>query len=258
MDGYSLTNKMRQARRRFRFTAVEQALYHELVAVCNSEDWRDVFDCSNVELCQALNVNKNTLIKARETLINAGLIYYQSGKSKRSVSLYSFTTSFEKEKPKKKGQSGLNNQPDSGTDKGIVDSMVDGTENRQLYKHKLKHEEKKEKEKLKEKEKEDKPKGYEQFDFSFADEELKPCFWDWLEYKRQRGEKYKTQKSLQLCYTKLKNLCNGDSLIAQKIIEQSQSNNWSGFFELKNKEERNHDYKHPFTTRTSKTEYRDF
>lgn len=55
--------------------------FYELVAICNGEDWRDVFDCSNIELCFALNVNEKTLIKARESLINAGLIYYKSGKT---------------------------------------------------------------------------------------------------------------------------------------------------------------------------------
>ena len=44
IDGYTLTEKMRKARRRFRFTATEQALFYELVAICNGEDWRDVFD----------------------------------------------------------------------------------------------------------------------------------------------------------------------------------------------------------------------
>jgi hypothetical protein len=90
MDGYSLTEKMRKARRRERLTALEQALYYELVAVCNDNGWGDVFDCSNIELCLALNINEKTLTKARETLINAGLIYYKSGKSKHLVSLYSF------------------------------------------------------------------------------------------------------------------------------------------------------------------------
>ena len=94
IDGYTLTEKMRKARRRFRFTATEQALFYELVAICNGEDWRDVFDCSNIELCFALNVNEKTLIKARESLINAGLIYYKSGKNKRIISSYSFVKEF--------------------------------------------------------------------------------------------------------------------------------------------------------------------
>lgn len=85
MDGYSLTEKMRKARRRNRLTATEQALFYELVAVCNSEGWEDVFSCSNIELCFSLNIDEKTLIRARLSLINAGLVYYKSGKGKRSV-----------------------------------------------------------------------------------------------------------------------------------------------------------------------------
>ena len=43
MDGYTLMEQMRRARRRNRLTATEQALFYELVAVCNSEGWEDVF-----------------------------------------------------------------------------------------------------------------------------------------------------------------------------------------------------------------------
>jgi hypothetical protein len=44
-----------------------------------------------MEICLALNINEKTLISARMMLINAGLVYYKSGKSKRMVSLYSFS-----------------------------------------------------------------------------------------------------------------------------------------------------------------------
>ena len=103
MDGYSLTEKMRKARRRNRLTATEQALFYELVAVCNSEGWEDVFSCSNIELCFSLNIDEKTLIRARLSLINAGLLYYKSGKSKRSVGSYSFSRKF-KDEPPGKGQ----------------------------------------------------------------------------------------------------------------------------------------------------------
>lgn len=121
MDGYSLTEKMRKARRSFRFTATEQALFYELVAICNGEDWRDVFDCSNVELCCALNINEKTLVKARETLINAGLIYYKSGKSKRVISSYSFGKPFKtaiKTTVKNTVDKGANQTANKGGDKG--------------------------------------------------------------------------------------------------------------------------------------------
>ncbi len=133
MDGYTLTSKMRQARRSFRFTAVEQALFYELVAVCNGEDWRDVFDCSNIELCFAIGIQEKTLIKARETLINSGLIFYQSGKSKRQVGRYSFTTPF---------ATTVNNTGDNTADKGANGTADkganEGTNTTDLYKHKTK------------------------------------------------------------------------------------------------------------------------
>ena len=95
IGGYALMDKMRRARRTFRFTATEQALFYELVAVCNSEDWADVFSCSNSELCYAIDVTERTLMTARNTLVNAGLIYYEKGKSTRSRGKYSFVKDFE-------------------------------------------------------------------------------------------------------------------------------------------------------------------
>jgi hypothetical protein len=91
MNGYDLTNKLRKARRKHPLTATEQALYHELIAMCNDADWDTVFNASNYELCNNLNITEKTLIVARTGLINAGLVYYQCGKSKRSIGQYSFT-----------------------------------------------------------------------------------------------------------------------------------------------------------------------
>jgi predicted transcriptional regulator len=90
MNGYELVNRLRKARRRHPLTATEQALYHELVAICNDVDWDDVFTCSNDELCSSLNVSENTLNTSRNSLINVGLIFYKSGKSKRKFGQYSF------------------------------------------------------------------------------------------------------------------------------------------------------------------------
>lgn len=133
MDGYTLADKMRKARRSFRFTATEQALFYELVAICNGEDWRDIFDCSNVELCYALNINEKTLVKARETLINAGLLYYKSGKSKRMVSSYSF------EKPFKTAvRTTVKNTVDKGTNQTANKGGDEGTNSTDYNKLKTK------------------------------------------------------------------------------------------------------------------------
>jgi gluconate kinase len=71
------------------------------------------------------------------------------------------------------------------------------------------------------------------FDFGFVEKEFEKVFFDWLEYKKQRKESYKSQKSLQACYTHLKELSDNDPETMKTIVEQSMANNWMGLFELK-------------------------
>lgn len=78
------------------------------------------------------------------------------------------------------------------------------------------------------------PKGYEIFDFSFIEEDYKKPFCQWLEYKRGRKEKYKTQKSIELAYSKMKKLSDNNPDAAMMIVEESMANNWQGLFALKN------------------------
>ena len=220
IDGYTLTEKMRKARRRFRFTATEQALFYELVAICNGEDWRDVFDCSNIELCFALNVNERTLVKARESLINAGLIYYRSGKSRRVVSSYSFVKEF-KTTVMTTVNNTVDNTPDKPTDKR-GDKATNSTTNSTDYN------------KLKQKPNENILSKVSHGDFDFISNEFLETFIAWLEYKKDRRENYKPEKSLKACYSKLVKLSKDNPAIASQIINEAIANNWAGFFELKN------------------------
>jgi hypothetical protein len=71
------------------------------------------------------------------------------------------------------------------------------------------------------------------FSLDFVEKDFEKVFFDWLEYKEKRRESYKTQKSLEACYKKLKKLSGGNIEIAEKIIEESFASNWAGFFELK-------------------------
>lgn len=93
----------------------------------------------------------------------------------------------------------------------------------------------------KEKEKKVKPKGYDAFSFDFISEEFEDCFFEWLEYKYQRRETYKTQKSLEICYKQLKEKSSGNPFIAKAIIEQSMGSNWAGLFELKDKKQNSYE-----------------
>ena len=69
-------------------------------------------------------------------------------------------------------------------------------------------------------------------DLSFAEPSFQPVMAEWLAYKSERGQTYR-QQGLKACYSKLRELSNGDTDIARKIIRQSMANNWAGLFPLK-------------------------
>lgn len=71
-------------------------------------------------------------------------------------------------------------------------------------------------------------------DLSFVDEGFKDAFREWLGYKRERRESYKSDKSLKICYNHLLELSDNNPQKARYIVEQSIANNYSGLFELKN------------------------
>jgi hypothetical protein len=90
MNSYQLTSKLRKVRADTYLTATDQALYHELVAICNDKGWRETFEVKNIQLCFNLNITEKTLIKSRQLLCDAGLIYFKSCKDKRIGCCYSF------------------------------------------------------------------------------------------------------------------------------------------------------------------------
>jgi hypothetical protein len=67
--------------------------------------------------------------------------------------------------------------------------------------------------------------------------DFKKIFDRWLNYKKSRGEKYKSSDSVQTALKNLHKLSGGDIVTAEQIIEQSIGNNWAGLFELKSKPE---------------------
>ena len=67
----------------------------------------------------------------------------------------------------------------------------------------------------------------------FVSPEFVHIFTVWLEYKRERKESYKSEKSLKSAYSKLLQLSGNDPAKASAIVEQSMANNWAGLFELK-------------------------
>ena len=133
LEGYTLADKMRKTRRRCPLTATEQALYHELVARCNEEGWAEVFSCSNYDLCGPLQISENTLEKSRLKLIQVGLLFYKSGKSRRVHGQYSFIKRlvFEKTTETSTSKFAVDQGVDVGVDQGVdvgVDQGVEGSD----------------------------------------------------------------------------------------------------------------------------------
>jgi hypothetical protein len=87
------------------------------------------------------------------------------------------------------------------------------------------------------------PKGYERFDLGFIDPVFEGCMLEWLKYKSGKKQKYKTQKSLELCYKQMLAKSGDNPEVAMQMIEQSMGNNWDGLFELKQETDRNGAYK---------------
>lgn len=54
----------------------------------------------------------------------------------------------------------------------------------------------------------------------------------WFEYKRERGEPYRTLLGMQAFCLRLKELSDGNEYRAQQILQRSIANNWSGIFPL--------------------------
>lgn len=70
-------------------------------------------------------------------------------------------------------------------------------------------------------------------DFSFVSENFKEVFFKWLDYKKERGENYKGQISIESCYNKLVKYSNNNPATANTIIEDSIGSNYAGFFRPK-------------------------
>lgn len=70
-------------------------------------------------------------------------------------------------------------------------------------------------------------------ELDFVSEEFREAFSLWLDYKKERKEKYKSPRSLKICYNNLVKLSGNNPAVAIEIVNQSIANNWAGLFALK-------------------------
>lgn len=63
--------------------------------------------------------------------------------------------------------------------------------------------------------------------------EFLPAFTLWLEYKKEKKQSYKGEKSLKATYKRLLNLSGNNPDVAMAVVEQAMANNWAGLYALK-------------------------
>lgn len=97
-------------------------------------------------------------------------------------------------------------------------------------------------------------KRAELLNIDFVNPEYAETFTTWLEYKRERRESYKSDKSLRAAYSKLLQLSENDPQKATAIIEQSMANNWAGLFELKTERNGNQN-RNPYSSKQEANDY---
>lgn len=68
----------------------------------------------------------------------------------------------------------------------------------------------------------------------FIDAPFRGVMDKWLEYKRARGQTYKSEASIKTCYKKLLEMSGDDPVKAEAIVENSIANNYAGLFPIKN------------------------
>lgn len=80
--------------------------------------------------------------------------------------------------------------------------------------------------------------------------ELMPAVEKWLNYKRNKGQKYTQEGHIKNFIRKLLNLSNANVNMAQEIVNNAILNNWNGIYEIKNK-----NLKHYFMPDADKQDY---
>ena len=68
-------------------------------------------------------------------------------------------------------------------------------------------------------------------------EQMRSVVQEWLDYKRKKGQSYKDDKSVRTMVNKLIKYSDGDASVAAEIISEAISNNYAGFFPLKNRQQ---------------------
>ena len=184
------------------------ALYFYLLEVNNKCKLLSIFNRNNAKVCADLNRSYKTLEKARRNLKAVGLIEYQTqnGCPTTKYSLGNFTKVRDEVKDE------------------VRDELIKQRQRQKLNK------ENNSSELIS-----PPPKKKSKFvpNIDFIPLEYQSIFKEWLNYKAEINNSYKSQRSVEKCFADLLKLSNNTPHIAKEIIDKSISSGWRGLFSLK-------------------------
>lgn len=213
MNSYQLISKLRKIRNDTYLTAIDQALYYELIAICNEKGWKDVFEARSSVLCTSLNIWDKTLRKSRKILADAGLISFESCRDKRVGCYYSFQTNLSNDM-KSSVISSVNGTDEIGISP-IIDIKTINKEESLVRAHENTPPEKPKK--SKKKEGDEKPLVYPFSSIAFMSA--------WEKLRQTPKWKKKLNYALQLSLDKLSKF---EEEFAIRQIERAIESNWTG------------------------------
>lgn len=204
------------------------ALYFFIIELFNRSKWREVISFDSFSIMSVIGIKSyKTFVKTLNELSDLGLIQIVNKSTNQytenKIALVNFT------RPNTEANTRPNTRPNTKAKNASVKNTEAITEPNTKasnnYINVLKHI------KLNTK----KIKKESAFDFSFVDEKFKEAFMMWIDYKNERKEIYKSQKSIEIAYKQLLKKSGNDAKTAEEIIEHAITSNYQGFFELKHK-----------------------
>ena len=216
------------------------ALYMFCIEHCNRLGWKKKFGLPTTMAMEAIGVHSyNTYIKTLNNLIEFGFIkLVEKSKNQYSsniIALSNFDKALDKALDKASIKHSIKHSESTVQSNYSIIKQINieqlNIEHITILKNIIKNFEEKKSIQEEEIKKEEKKKF--SFDFSNFDVRFLDVIKTWLEYKKERKEQYRGQKSLDAFYKNLVKLSENNPETATLIIEQSMGNNWAGIFKPK-------------------------
>lgn len=249
-----------------RMTPSSIALWYGLMHIFNKAGWPEEKTISLDQLKQDTKLSKASIYRERTRLQNEGLITFVAGSGSRPCAFRMLSLSkelasqigtleFHSETPQMSKNDALESQIEPPLSQiETPASSIPYKENINLSKQEIENNKRKsgsnsspnsersvktssKSKKEKSSAQKEKHTGRSKFDLEgwlgSVDEPWQGLLRQWMEYKIQRRERYKTELGARKCLTLLQNLSSGDPKVAQMIIDQSIASNYAGLFPLK-------------------------